>query len=98
MSRAKPLIRHAKVSLCPAASFRGRLSKAGYHQAFGFKTVQCRINTSDGDISSPSYRKLSSERNPVRIVPQLDDREKNHQFEFTEIARLAHIFYLSEEI
>lgn len=92
------MLRHAKVTLRPPATLPRRLANTRRHQAFDLEAFQRGVHTAEVNLSPALHPELPSQRNPIRLVSKLKDRQQNHQLELADKRLLPHIFHIQEEI
>lgn len=87
---SESLLRDSKETFRFAAAFRGRIAKGGTYQASRFQPLEPRIYASDGNLFAAVSFEITGNRHPVSSFAQVDDCEKEHEFERAEIAALRH--------
>jgi hypothetical protein len=80
----------AEVALGFAAAFGSGVAEIGRDEALALKALEGGVDAADRDIAAAVALKLAGDGHAVGFIAEMEDGEKDHEFEFSEIAAVWH--------
>jgi hypothetical protein len=87
---SQALFGDAEVALGFAAAFGSGIAEAGGDEIFALQSLESCVDAAYGDIAAAVAFKFAGDGDAVGFVAEMNDGEKDHEFEFSEIAAVGH--------